>query len=232
MSDSTDKTRDVVVYEGTSNGTGTIAHNLVPNGSIDVDQGFADEKMEEAKVLGLLSSAYRTLLCTIGEDPERQGLKKTPERAAKAICFFTKGYHENIKDLLNDAIFNEDHDEMVIVKDIEMFSLCEHHLVPFVGKVSIGYLPNKQILGLSKLARVVEMYSRRLQVQERLTKQIALAITEAINPSGVGVVIEASHMCMVMRGVQKINAKTTTSTMLGVFREDPKTREEFLSLIK
>ncbi|XP_013787026.2 GTP cyclohydrolase 1-like [Limulus polyphemus] len=179
-----------------------------------------------------LSRAYRSILTGIGEDPERQGLAKTPERAAKALMFFTHGYGQKIGDVVNDAIFHEDHDEMVIVKDIEMFSMCEHHLVPFIGKVSIGYLPDKKVLGLSKLARLVEIYSRRLQVQERLTKQIALAIVEAINPTGVGVVIEASHMCMVMRGVQKLNSKTVTSTMLGYFREDPKTREEFLTLIR
>ncbi|NXT51041.1 GCH1 cyclohydrolase, partial [Pluvianellus socialis] len=139
-----------------------------------------------------------------------------------------------IADVLNDAIFDEDHDEMVIVKDIDMFSLCEHHLVPFVGKVHIGYLPNKQVLGLSKLARfnATPELPVVLPVQERLTKQIAIAITEALQPAGVGVVIEATHMCMVMRGVQKMNSKTVTSTMLGVFREDPKTREEFLTLIR
>uniref|UniRef100_A0A3B3CJC1 GTP cyclohydrolase 1 n=1 Tax=Oryzias melastigma TaxID=30732 RepID=A0A3B3CJC1_ORYME len=165
-----------------------------------------------------LAAAYTTILRGLGEDPQRQGLLKTPWRAATAMQFFTKGYQEKIIDVLNDAIFDEDHDEMVIVKDIDMFSMCEHHLVPIFGRVHIGYLPNKRVLGLSKL--------------ERLTKQIAVAITEALQPTGVGVVVEATHMCMVMRGVQKMNSKTVTSTMLGVFREDPKTRDEFLTLIR
>ncbi|OQV15421.1 GTP cyclohydrolase 1 [Hypsibius exemplaris] len=184
----------------------------------------------EAK-LPLMKENYRLLLAHLGEDPNRHGLINTPERAAKAMMFFTKGYDETIQDILNDAIFDENHDQMVIVKDIEMFSMCEHHLVPFIGKVSVGYLPNSCVLGLSKIARIVEIYSRRLQVQERLTKQIAMAITEAVAPAGVAVIIEATHMCMVMRGVQKLNAKTITSTMLGVFREDPRTREEFLTLV-
>ncbi|MXQ87332.1 hypothetical protein E5288_WYG001527 [Bos mutus] len=190
-------------------------------------------RSEEDNELNLpnLAAAYSSILRSLGEDPERQGLIKTPWRAATAMQFFTKGYQETISDVLNDAIFDEDHDEMVIVKDIDMFSMCEHHLVPFVGKVHIGYLPNKQVLGLSKLARLTELLVT-FTVQERLTKQIAVAIIEALRPAGVGVVVEATHMCMVMRGVQKMNSRTVTSTMLGVFREDPKTREEFLSLIK
>ncbi|XP_055382854.1 GTP cyclohydrolase 1-like [Condylostylus longicornis] len=178
-----------------------------------------------------MARSYRLLLSSLGEDPERQGLLKTPERAAKAMLFFTKGYDQNLEDVLNGAIFDEDHDEMVVVKDIEFFSMCEHHLVPFYGKVSIGYLPCNKILGLSKLARIVEIFSRRLQVQERLSKQIAVAVTQAVQPAGVAVVIEGVHMCMVMRGVQKINSKTVTSTMLGTFRDDSKTREEFLKLV-
>lgn len=227
----------------------------------------AEEKAANQAKLG---EAIRTVLECIGEDPDREGLERTPERYAKALLWMTKGYEERLVDTINDAVFAEDHDEMVIVRDIDVFSLCEHHMVPFTGKVrhssspcllagsvlggadaslrqiSIGYIPNKLVLGLSKLARIAETFSRRLQVQERLTKQVALAVDEAIRPRGVAVVMEAqsviypatqssgrthtetldSHMCMSMRGVQKPGATTVTSTMLGCFRNQQKTREE------
>jgi len=178
-----------------------------------------------------LSNAVREILECLGEDPDREGLKGTPERYAQAMLYFTKGYEESLKDILNGAVFDEDHDEMVIVKDIEIFSLCEHHLVPFTGKMSIGYLPNKKVIGLSKIARIAEMFARRLQLQERLTKQVASAIMEILNPRGVAVVMEAKHHCMTMRGVAKVQSSTVTSCMLGAFRKKPKCREEFLNLI-
>ncbi|PYH87638.1 putative GTP cyclohydrolase I [Aspergillus ellipticus CBS 707.79] len=178
-----------------------------------------------------LAGAVRTILECVGEDPEREGLRETPERYAKAMLYFTKGYEENVRDLVNGAVFHEDHDELVIVKDIEVFSMCEHHMVPFTGKMHIGYIPDRRVLGLSKLARLAEMFSRRLQVQERLTKQVALAISEVLKPRGVGVVMESSHLCMVMRGVQKTSSTTTTSCMLGCMRSSAKTREEFLTLL-
>lgn len=181
--------------------------------------------------LDKLAGAVRTIFECIGEDPDREGLLQTPERYAKALMYFTKGYEENVRDLVNGAVFQEDHDELVIVRDIEVFSLCEHHMVPFIGKMHIGYIPNRRVLGLSKLARLAEMFSRRLQVQERLTKQVALAIAEVLKPQGVAVVMESSHLCMVMRGVQKTAAMTTTSCMLGAMRSSAKTREEFLSLL-
>lgn len=186
---------------------------------------------QEAERLAKLSGAVKTMLECIGEDPEREGLHGTPERYAKAMMFFTKGYEENLRDIVNGAVFHEDHDELVIVRDIEVFSLCEHHLVPFTGKMHIGYIPNRRVIGLSKIARIAEMFSRRLQVQERLTKQVALALSEVLKPQGVAVVMESSHLCMVMRGVQKTGAVTTTSCMLGRMRSTAKTREEFLSLL-
>ncbi|CAE6534845.1 GTP cyclohydrolase I [Rhizoctonia solani] len=187
---------------------------------------------QKAQRIEKLSGAVRTLLECIGEDPEREGLLRTPDRYAKALLWMTKGYEEKLSEVINNAIFAEDHDEMVIVRDIDVFSLCEHHLVPFTGKISIGYIPNSLVLGLSKLARIAETFSRRLQVQERLTRQVALAVEEAIKPRGVAVVMEATHLCMAMRGVQKPGATTVTSTMLGCFRTQAKTREEFLTLIR
>ncbi|RMZ79777.1 hypothetical protein DV738_g3115, partial [Chaetothyriales sp. CBS 135597] len=191
-----------------------------------------DQTPEQAQArLDKLAGAVRTIFECIGEDPDREGLRGTPQRYAKALMYFTKGYEENVRDLVNGAVFHEDHDELVIVKDIEVFSLCEHHMVPFIGKMHIGYIPNRRVLGLSKLARLAEMFSRRLQVQERLTKQVALAIAEVLKPQGVAVVMESSHLCMVMRGVQKTASSTTTSCMLGAMRNSAKTREEFLSLL-
>jgi GTP cyclohydrolase I len=178
-----------------------------------------------------LEKAYLDILNQIGEDPERDGLKRTPERSAKAIQFLTRGYNEDPAQLLRAALFEVDYDEMVIVKDIEMFSLCEHHMLPFYGKVHVAYLPKGRVIGLSKIPRLVDIFARRLQVQERLTKQIADAIQEAIQPIGVGVVIEARHLCMMMRGVEKQHSAAVTSSMLGAFRHEQQTREEFLSLI-
>ena len=172
------------------------------------------------------------LLIQIGEDPGREGLKRTPERVEKALQFFTKGYSEDPHQLLNNALFVEDYDEMVIVKNIDLFSLCEHHLLPFFGKCHAAYIPNRKIVGLSKIVRLVEMFSRRLQVQERLTSQIANTIEETLKPYGVGVVIEATHLCMMMRGVEKQNSVAITSSMLGTFRTHVETRMEFMDLIK
>ncbi|MCU0240878.1 MAG: GTP cyclohydrolase I FolE [Vicinamibacteria bacterium] len=174
----------------------------------------------------------RALLALLGEDPNREGLEKTPERVEKSMRFLTKGYSEDACALLNSALFTVGYDEMVIIKDIEVYSLCEHHLLPFVGKAHVAYLPRGRVVGLSKIPRLVDMFARRLQVQERLTVEIAETINQCVKPKGVGVVIEAVHFCMMMRGVEKQNSMAVTSCMLGSFREQQQTREEFLSLIK
>jgi len=185
---------------------------------------------EEAKPESV-ASLVRKMITLIGEDPEREGLKKTPERYEKALKFLTSGYHQNVDHLLNGATFSVCYDEMVVVKDIEFFSLCEHHLLPFFGKAHVAYLPSKKVIGLSKVARLVNMFARRLQIQERMTSQIARAIEEKIAPQGVGVIIEARHLCMQMRGVEKQHGQAVTSAMLGAFRDNKQTRDEFLALV-
>lgn len=173
----------------------------------------------------------KKLLKNIGEDPEREGLLKTPHRVAKSWKFLVQGYEQNLENIVNNAIFEEDYDEMVTIKDVDFYSLCEHHLIPFFGKAHIAYIPDGKVLGLSKVPRIVEMYGRRLQLQERMTQQISEAIGSAINPKGVAVVLEGEHMCMQMRGVQKRNSYATTSYMTGLFRKDARTRKEFMDII-
>jgi GTP cyclohydrolase IA len=179
-----------------------------------------------------LEELYRQVLVEIGEHPDREGLVRTPERAAEAMRFLTQGYAQDVESVLNNAIFAEEYDDMIIVKNIEFASLCEHHLLPFLGKCHVGYLPAGKIVGLSKIARLVDMFSRRLQVQERLTHQIAHALEDAIQPRGVAVVMEARHLCMMIRGVEKQTSKMVTSAVLGAFREDRRTRNEFMDLLR
>ncbi|MBD2392400.1 GTP cyclohydrolase I FolE [Aphanizomenon flos-aquae NRERC-008] len=179
-----------------------------------------------------MRQAVRTLLIGLGENPDREGLKDTPKRVVKALKFLTNGYHQSLDELLNGAVFTEDANEMVLVRDIDLFSSCEHHILPIIGRAHVAYIPNGKVIGLSKIARICEMYARRLQVQERLTLQIADAVQGLLKPKGVAVVIEATHMCMVMRGVQKPGSWTVTSAMRGVFSEDISTREEFMNLIR
>ena len=178
-----------------------------------------------------IADLMRKVIALVGEDPTREGLRKTPERYEKALKFLTSGYHQSVDTVLNGATFSVHYDEMVVVKDIEFFSLCEHHLLPFFGKAHVAYLPSKRVLGLSKIARLVNMFARRLQIQERMTYQIAQAIEEKISPEGVGVIIEARHLCMQMRGVEKQHGQAVTSAMLGSFRHNKQTRDEFLSLV-
>ena len=179
-----------------------------------------------------MEELIRELWKEIGEDPQREGLERTPTRVAKAWEYLTSGYKQDVHDVLNEALFTEEYDEMVVVKDIDLYSVCEHHLLPFFGKCHIAYMPSKRIVGLSKLPRLVEMFARRLQVQERLTTQIAQTLNEVLQPRGVAVVVEALHLCMLMRGVEKQNSKAVTSAMLGVFRDRPETRAEFMELIR
>jgi len=179
-----------------------------------------------------IADLVRRILVQLGEDPDREGLLRTPERFEKALRFLTAGYRQDPDKILNDAMFTVCYDEMVVVKDIEVYSLCEHHLLPFFGRCHVAYLPDKKVVGLSKIARLVNMYARRLQIQERLTSQIAKAIEDKLSPQGVGVIIEARHLCMVMRGVEKQHSQAVTSAMLGAFRENKQTRDEFLSLVR
>ncbi|HUG40073.1 MAG TPA: GTP cyclohydrolase I FolE [Longimicrobiales bacterium] len=192
------------------------------------------EAVEEARA-GLaaveMRELVRELLVRLGEDPERNGLLKTPDRVADSLRWLTRGYGQSVQEVIGDAIFDEDHHNMVIVKDIEVYSMCEHHMLPFFGKIHVAYIPKGRILGLSKVPRIVEVFARRLQVQERLTDQVASAIQDILKPEGVGVVCEAYHLCMMMRGVEKQNSKTITSAMRGAFLDDLKTREEFLRLM-
>jgi GTP cyclohydrolase I len=179
-----------------------------------------------------MNELYKDLLSKVGEDPGREGLLETPARAAKAMEFLTQGYQQKLEDVVNDAIFTVDDNHMIIVKDIELYSLCEHHMLPFFGKCHIGYIPEGKVLGVSKLARIVDLFARRLQIQERLTNEVAQSIMNTLAPEGVGVVIEAQHLCMMMRGVEKQNSSMITSAMIGSFRKDVSTRNEFLQLIK
>tara|TARA_A100001011_G_C14116875_1_gene759469 strand:- start:55 stop:642 length:588 start_codon:yes stop_codon:yes gene_type:complete len=189
------------------------------------------QKLRIKKVQKNIERITKQLLENIGEDPNREGLLKTPSRVAKAWQFFSKGYTQSIDELINNAIFNEDANDMVIVRDIEFFSLCEHHLIPFFGKAHVGYIPNGKVIGLSKIPRIIDMFSRRLQVQERLTHQVADALKNVLNPKGVAVVMEGRHMCMQMRGVEKQNSFTSTSAMSGQFKKSSETRSEFLAII-
>jgi GTP cyclohydrolase IA len=203
------------------------------NSDLDTSERFTRQVNRLAdKKLDAMAQAYRDLLEAIGENPRRQGLARTPERAARALEFLTQGYRQNPEEIINGAIFDSDASEIILVKDIELYSLCEHHLLPFIGRAHVAYIPNGKVIGLSKVARIVDVFARRLQIQENLTTQIAEALMDALAPSGVAVVVEAKHLCMMMRGVEKQNSVMKTSCLLGTFKDDARTRSEFLSLLK
>jgi len=203
------------------------------NADLDIEERFTRESNRlPKKDLDTIARAYRELLDAIGEDVDRQGLQRTPDRAARALEFLTHGYRQNLDEIINDAIFESDASEIILVKDIELYSMCEHHLLPFIGRAHVAYLPNGKVIGLSKVARIVDVFARRLQIQENLTTQIAESLMNCLAPSGVAVVVEAKHLCMMMRGVEKQNSVMKTSCLLGTFKEDARTRSEFLSLLK
>jgi GTP cyclohydrolase IA len=203
------------------------------NSDLDLEERFTRESNRlPQKDLARLVDAYRELLDGIGEDLDREGLRRTPDRAARALEFLTQGYRQDICDVINDAVFESDASEIILVKDIELYSLCEHHLLPFIGRAHVAYIPNGIVIGLSKAARIVDVFARRLQIQENLTTQIAESLMGCLEPAGVAVVVEAKHLCMMMRGVEKQNSVMKTSCLLGVFKEDARTRSEFLSLLK
>jgi GTP cyclohydrolase I len=200
---------------------------------LDIEERFTRERNRlPGKDLDNIAKAYRELLHGIGEDIEREGLCRTPDRAARALEFLTQGYRQNLDEIINGAVFDSGASEIILVKDIELYSLCEHHLLPFIGRAHVAYIPNGKVIGLSKVARIVDVFARRLQIQENLTTQIAESLMNCLEPSGVAVVVEAKHLCMMMRGVEKQNSVMKTSCLLGVFKEDARTRSEFLSLLK
>ena len=203
------------------------------NSDLDIEERITREgnRLRESD-LDRIADAYRELLQGIGEDTEREGLRRTPDRAARALEFITQGYRQNLDEIINGAVFESGASEIILVKDIELYSLCEHHLLPFIGRAHVAYLPNGKVIGLSKVARIVDVFARRLQIQENLTTQIAESLMRCLEPSGVAVVVEAKHLCMMMRGVEKQNSVMKTSCLLGTFKEDARTRSEFLSLLK
>ena len=203
------------------------------NSDLDIEERFTRENNRLLeRDLDTIANAYRELLQSIGEDVNREGLQRTPDRAARALEFLTQGYRQNLDEIINGAVFKSSASEIILVKDIELYSLCEHHLLPFIGRAHVAYIPNGKVIGLSKVARIVDVFARRLQIQENLTTQIAESLMNCLQPSGVAVVVEAKHLCMMMRGVEKQNSVMKTSCLLGTFKDDARTRSEFLSLLK